>query len=58
MLRKDGTNQFTVVKNGDKCACYLAPEVFNNMKGKNVREYDRGKADVYSLGITVLSAAL
>jgi serine/threonine protein kinase len=46
------------VKEGNKEACYLAPEIFQSMNAKiDLDEYDKGKADVYSLGLTVLSAA-
>lgn len=58
VLKKEGTNQFTIVKEGNKEACYLAPEIFQSMNAKiDLDEYDKGKADVYSLGLTVLSAA-
>ena len=39
--------------------CFLAPEVFKNFGyGKTKESYNLGKADVFSLGMTLLAASL
>ena len=44
---------------GDRNACYLAPEVFKFMsfRIKHIY-YDKDKADVWSLGLNILSAVI